>query len=265
MDKHIYDLDALSENFSTGVGEQIKKFSNIASITVGKHFGDLEKLPSLSNSMSEMVKNFPLLNLSKNISERMKNLQGPELYVSNFPSPIYSAEKFNWNKSSKKLEPVVELPPETQWQHLQCHFTNERTLSVSCNSKYIGRYGHDELKFCMGNTQAKIPDAQWKLLYTLATFYSYEGGTLVKPTVDVLTNSLKIKKPALYTRIRALSLKLQSVFGLQDSPFYEYQPHQGYQLKFTLLPEEYMRGSGSLRDSGGSFLEGITEETDNEI
>lgn len=262
MDKKIYDLDKLSENFSTGVGEQIKKFSDIASITVGKHFGDLEKLPSLSNSMSEMVKNFPLANLGKRIIERTKDLQGPELYVPNFHPPIYSADKFNWNKPNKKVEPVVKLPPEAKWEYLRCYLTDTRTLLVKYNNKHIGYYGYDELGFAKSNTTDKKPNKQWDLLQKIAMLYSYKDGKLSEQTVKELTAMLKINNANLYQRKKSLSTTLQQAFGIEDDPFCEYLPTMGYRLKFKILPEPLLRKDGLLHASASKLLEEKTGEYD---
>lgn len=186
----------------------------------------------------------------------------PTFEVEAPPNYIYRAEP----RAVRFVEPVIDdispraivnLPYEAKWDHLECRFENGHTLSVRYQGKKIGNYNHEVLGFARRNTKDLNPDIQWKLLQRLSIIYG--SNNRVQPVIAELFKRPVKNVQACYKTKQNLAKKLMAAFGIADDPFYKYDDHKGYRLKFMLRPEPDLRGDGEVRSSGSPFFDGTTD------
>ena len=146
-------------------------------------------------------------------------------------------------------EPKVKLPPNAKWQDLTLSFVNQQDIEVKYGDTSIGKYSHEDLGFAQGNTEWKHPDRRWALLYVLAVTGAYRPRTVT--TKDNLMDVCGVKNVNAVEKQKSdLSKGLRAAFGINDEPFERYTHETGYQPKYTLLPDQDLRGNGELRHSG---------------
>lgn len=163
-----------------------------------------------------------------------------------------------------KTKLAASLPRKARWHHVDSHFVDKDTLSVTYQGTYIGRYDYAALGFGRKNMGIPKSDVQWELLYKLAMLSSYEYGKMAEPTAAVLAEMLEVSEVTLFKRMSRLSQKLQEAFGIKDTPFLDYLPTKGYRAQFGLRSEALLRGQGQLRPSGSQILEKHTPDNTDE-
>lgn len=159
-------------------------------------------------------------------------------------------EKFKINFQQNPLAEIeknpIKLPLKTTWEDIEIRFKNKFDVEIYCKGKFLKNSNHEELGFLRKNTKDKKPDKQWQFLELLAIVYSSKKITNAVARLDILANSLKIKKNACMKIKEGLSRKLQKAFGLTEDPFYDYKEKEEYQTRFTLKPEAELRGNGEV-------------------
>ncbi len=146
-------------------------------------------------------------------------------------------------------EPIVKLPPNAKWQDLTLSFINTEDIEMKYGDTSIGKYSHEDLGFAQANTEWKKPDRRWTLLYVLAVTGAYRPRVVINK--DHLMDVCGVKSVNAVEKQKSdLAKALRATFGIHSEPFEKYSHETGYQPKFTLLPDQDLRGDGELRHSG---------------
>lgn len=173
-------------------------------------------------------------------------------------------ERLKRDNQTKRLDSplnkavIVELPSGAVWDNLEMRLENQFDTSIYYKGDFVGRISHVELCFYRKNTRDEKPDKQWEFLHQLAI--TYESPELLKPTIENLGRELKITPLTCAKRKEKLAKKLRAAFGIEGNPFSEYDPEDGYQIRFKLRPIPELRGGGELRSYGGEYIENLDSE-----
>ncbi len=174
-----------------------------------------------------------------------------EISVESAPETAKPAKQVKPKTKKEVLfsKPKVELPPNAKWQDLTLSFVNQQDIEVKYGDTSVGKYTHEDLGFAQANTEWKNPDRRWALLYVLAVTGAYRPRVVTNK--DHLMKVCKVTKPNAVEKQKSdLAKGLRAAFGIQNEPFEKYSHETGYQPKFTLLPDQDLRGDGELRHSG---------------
>jgi hypothetical protein len=164
------------------------------------------------------------------------------------PEPVKQVQP----KTKKEVlfsKPRVELPQGAKWEDLTISFCNSQDIEVKYGDTSIGKYSHMDLGFAQKNTEWKKPDRRWTLLYVLAVTGAYRPKVIINK--DHLMQVCGVKSANAVEKQKSdLAKALRATFGIHSEPFEKYSHETGYQPKFTLLPDQNLRGNGELHRSG---------------
>jgi hypothetical protein len=164
------------------------------------------------------------------------------------PEPVKQVQP----KTKKEVlfsKPRVESPQGAKWEDLTISFQNSQDIEVKYGDTSIGKYSHEDLGFAQANTEWRNPDRRWTLLYVLAVTGAYRPRVVI--TKDHLMDVCGVKSVNAVEKQKSdLAKGLRATFGIHDEPFEKYSHKTGYQPKFTLLPDQDLRGDGELHRSG---------------
>lgn len=154
--------------------------------------------------------------------------------------------KFGSTHHKLELEnkPLLELSTDAQWRDMEIKFLNQYDIDIYFKGKFLKKSNHEEMGFFRKGTKDKKPDKQWKLLELLSVIYSNKKHA--KATIEIISQSLRVSKDACMKIKEKLNKKLQEVFGIYDTPFFDYGEKDEYQAKFKLKPESELRGNGEV-------------------
>lgn len=188
------------------------------------------------------------------------------------PHPQVSEEKIAdqvfekiWNRIEQRAplsrvflgqNSVVTLPHGAQWEDVEIRFADDSNIDVYYKGQFLKQYSNEELGFIRKRTKDKTPDKQWGLLKQLAL--ASNNIKLWQPTVTNLANHLKVKPHTCMKTKENLAKKLQAAFGIQSSPFLEYDENRGYRLRFKIQPEANLRYNGNPYPVGVRFNENMS-------
>ncbi len=153
-------------------------------------------------------------------------------------------QKLNANAKGKaknilyKAKRIVLLPEGTNWEDLKIIFKNEFDVIVKLKDKYVNTYNCATLGFVKKSSHDK-PNRQWELLRLFALLSS--NPMQMKLSIENLSKMLKISGGAFMKAKEFLAKKLQSAFGLEGDPFWEYNADLGYQPVFKIQSETILR------------------------
>jgi len=82
----------------------------------------------------------------------------------------------------------------------------------------------------------------------------------MRHTIDNLCYDLGISKDTCLKRKSKLSIHLQNIFGIEEDLFLEYNPDEGYQIRFTIEPDPLLRSNYDLYPSGGKLIDNFDNE-----
>lgn len=148
------------------------------------------------------------------------------------------------SKELKQDTPLFELPADTGWKDIKISFQNEYDVKIYIKTKFFQESDNIKMGFFRSGTKDKKPDNQWGFLRQLAIINVNKQ--ILKPTIEEMARTLKIKKEACMKTKSKLEKKLQEVLGIKDLPFEEYKESEGYKTRFELEPEQILRGSGDV-------------------
>ena len=183
-----------------------------------------------------------------------------EISAESEPEPIKRVKP----KTKKEVlfaKPKVNLPQDAKWEDLTISFQNSQDIEVKYGDTSIGKYTHEDLDFAQANTEWRNPDRRWTLLYVLAVTDAYRPKVVINK--DHLMQVCGVKSANAVEKQKSdLAKGLRATFGIHDEPFEKYSHETGYQPKFTLLPDQDLRGDGELHRSGVVDFEDVIYQED---
>ena len=144
-------------------------------------------------------------------------------------------------QKGEEVKPSIKLPANTLWEDIKIRFKNQYDIEIYVKGKFLEKTSNDKMGLC--KAEDKKPDRRWEFLQKLSTFSISKS---VKPTVEDIAYSLKVKKDNCMKIKEKLSKKLQENFGIYEDAFYSYKDRGFYQTRFELKPEPELRGNGEV-------------------
>ncbi len=216
-----------------------------------KHYFHNITLPPMSPPMTKQPitptteKEAMLVSAVKKLSKQVVSME--ELVKSRFKE-----------ESAIFPEPIIKLPSKTHWEDIKIMFENKYDIAIYRRKKFIKKFSYKELGFACKNKKDKNPDKQWEFLRHLALIYKSKKS--MRHTIDNLCYDLGISKDTCLKRKSKLSIHLQNIFGIEEDLFLEYNPDEGYQIRFTIEPDPLLRSNYDLYPSGGKLIDNFDNE-----
>jgi hypothetical protein len=213
----------------------------------------LEKRKAIEDQVRQAIEPIkPTLRFIAELQAIYQEVYGAEPVAEISAEPAPKPVKQVQPKTKKEVlfgKPKVELPQGANWQDLTISFQNSQDIEVKYGDVSIGKYSHEDLGFAQANTEWKKPDRRWTLLYVLAVTGAYKPRVII--TKDHLMDVCGVKSVNAVEKQKSdLAKGLRATFGIHSEPFEKYSHETGYQPKFTLLPDQNLRGNGELHRSG---------------
>ncbi|MFA5360123.1 MAG: hypothetical protein WC349_04170 [Patescibacteria group bacterium] len=162
--------------------------------------------------------------------------------------------KINKSQISKPKEPLIKLPPNTDWEDMTIELVNDYDVEIYVKGKFFCKSNNEKMNFFKKNSKNKKSNEAWNFFKELS---ANNGKLIRKPIVSekAAQDDEKYRK-----RKEKLSILLKECFGKNDDPFDKDAGVGIYKVRFTLKPIPILRGNGELRgieDISNEYLPSI--------
>jgi len=141
------------------------------------------------------------------------------------------------DKIIKPKEPLIKLPPGTEWEDLTLKFMNKFDIEIEANEFHY-KTNNEEMGFIKKNSKDKKPNVAWQfLLQSSVDKGKYDFSEIQK-------NTPKYEKCRKQKELTSKLLK--ECFGIKNDPFREDAKVTTYELRFKLEPDPELRGTGEF-------------------
>jgi len=140
---------------------------------------------------------------------------------------IFRQTKLKIRKGVPSVREIIplSLPKDTCWEDVQMRFNDPHTVFIKI-PKYKVKITQSYEEMGMEDMRSHLPNAQWKVLQTLARYN------------DGISWKTPVASPSIKKNKQLLAEALKRFFNIEDDPFFLYKKAKSYRLKMRLIPDE---------------------------